>query len=38
MERVEVGREDTNLELVLPRFGRWRWVEEIDCENLDGEY
>jgi hypothetical protein len=22
------------LELVLARFRRWRWVEEIDCENL----
>lgn len=22
------------LELVLAGFGRWGWVEEVDCENL----
>jgi hypothetical protein len=25
---------DEGLKLVLARFGCWRWVEEIDCENL----
>ena len=32
--KAGVEREDTNLELVLPRFSCWGWVEEIDCKNL----